>query len=119
MTPSTPNTADRQTTRALPVPPYAELAVTSNFTFLSGGTHPEEYAQLAADFNQFGDALTFNSNLSDGFFSGLIEVPNLAVDSPFVGQNVYLVIGDGLNLASSSEVMVIDSCSKAARASFN
>ena len=27
---------------------FAELSITSNFTFLTGGSHPEEYARRAA-----------------------------------------------------------------------
>ncbi|MEM9851696.1 MAG: PHP domain-containing protein, partial [Pseudomonadota bacterium] len=28
---------------------FAELSITSNFTFLTGASHPEEYAAAAAD----------------------------------------------------------------------
>src|SRR5262245_33442027 len=36
-------------TRAMdaPAPAYAELAVTTNFSFLRGGSHPEEYVEQA------------------------------------------------------------------------
>jgi hypothetical protein len=29
--------------------PFAELCITSNFTFLTGGSHPEEYARRASE----------------------------------------------------------------------
>jgi hypothetical protein len=40
---------DVRTTRDLPPPSYAELCVTSNFTFLTGASHPEELVTRAAE----------------------------------------------------------------------
>ncbi|MDX2146921.1 MAG: DNA polymerase III subunit alpha [Planctomycetota bacterium] len=39
-------------------PAYAELCVTSNFTFLTGASHPEEYVQQAAAFGLRAIAIT-------------------------------------------------------------
>ena len=30
---------------------FSELCITSNFTFLTGGSHPQEYARLASQMN--------------------------------------------------------------------
>ncbi|GAB4383569.1 MAG: error-prone DNA polymerase [Phycisphaerales bacterium] len=38
--------------------PYAELAVTSNFTFLTGASHPEELVEQAAALGHAGIAIT-------------------------------------------------------------
>lgn len=62
--PAAPNPADRQTTRALPVPPYAELAVTSNFTFLTGASHPEELVTRAAGLGLEAIAVTDRNSLA-------------------------------------------------------
>ena len=32
--------------------PFAELAITSNFTFLTGGSHPQEYARRAIELGE-------------------------------------------------------------------
>lgn len=40
--------ASAQATNGVPVPPYAELCCTSNYTFLTGASHPEELVTTAA-----------------------------------------------------------------------
>lgn len=45
-------------------PGYAELAVTSNFTFLTGGSHPEEYVEAAADLGLAGIGLADRNTLA-------------------------------------------------------
>ena len=37
------------------MPPYAELAVTTNFSFLRGASHPQEYVAQAAALGLEGD----------------------------------------------------------------
>jgi len=49
---------------AVASPAYAELAVTSNFTFLTGGAHPEEYVEAAADLGLAGIGLADRNTLS-------------------------------------------------------
>ncbi len=44
--------------------PYAELQVTSNFTFLTGASHPEEFVQRAAELGHRGIALTDRNTLA-------------------------------------------------------
>ena len=41
-----------------PVPPYAELSVTTNYTFLTGGSHPEEVVYQAAALGYRAVAIT-------------------------------------------------------------
>jgi error-prone DNA polymerase len=50
--------------RADGTPPYAELAVTSNFTFLTGASHPDEYVQQAAHLGYHAIALSDHNTLA-------------------------------------------------------
>jgi error-prone DNA polymerase len=45
-------------------PPYAELGVTSNFTFLTGASHPEELVSRAAELGLAAVALTDRNSLA-------------------------------------------------------
>ncbi len=45
-------------------PPYAELCVTSNYTFLTGASHPEEFVQRAAALGYRAVALTDTNTLA-------------------------------------------------------
>src|SRR6187402_592101 len=45
-------------------PPYAELGVTSNFTFLTGASHPEELMSRAAELGLTALALTDRNSLA-------------------------------------------------------
>ncbi|RMF10612.1 MAG: PHP domain-containing protein, partial [Alphaproteobacteria bacterium] len=44
--------------------PYAELQVTSNFTFLEGGSHPEELVMTAARLGHRAIAITDRNSLA-------------------------------------------------------
>ena len=44
--------------------PYAEIQVTTNFTFLTGASHPEEYADRAAALGYRGLAITDTNSLA-------------------------------------------------------
>ncbi len=46
------------------VPPYAELSVTSNFTFLTGASHPDEMVLQAGDLNYRAIAITDVNSLA-------------------------------------------------------
>ncbi|MYG22342.1 MAG: PHP domain-containing protein, partial [Gemmatimonadetes bacterium] len=46
------------------VPPYAELQVTSNFSFLRGASHPEEMVERAAELGYRALALTDRNTLA-------------------------------------------------------
>src|SRR5687768_14526065 len=43
---------------------YAELAVTSNFTFLTGASHPDEYTRRAAELGYRAVAITDTNTLA-------------------------------------------------------
>ena len=45
-------------------PPYAELCVTSNFTFLTGASHPEELVTRAAELGLTAIAITDRNSLA-------------------------------------------------------
>ncbi|MEN9851877.1 MAG: hypothetical protein RL128_2040, partial [Pseudomonadota bacterium] len=45
-------------------PPYAELCVTSNFTFLTGASHPEELVTRAAELGLAAIAITDRNSLA-------------------------------------------------------
>ncbi|MDA7892474.1 PEP-CTERM sorting domain-containing protein [Akkermansiaceae bacterium] len=76
------------------------------FSELPGGID-----DVKANFNPFGDGNTAFSNGIGvpGFFDGTrsAAIPQGTVDAP-VGQNVYLVIGDGSTLADSTDFVVFD-----------
>ena len=55
---------DTQTTQDLPPPSYAELCVTSNFTFLTGASHPEELVIRAAELELEAIAITDRNSLA-------------------------------------------------------
>lgn len=44
--------------------PYAELSVTTNFTFLTGASHPEEMVERAAEFGLEALAITDRNMLA-------------------------------------------------------
>ena len=44
--------------------PYAELAVTSNYTFLTGASHPEEFVDRAADLGHTAAAIADTNTLA-------------------------------------------------------
>ena len=43
---------------------YVELSIKSNFTFLKGGSHPEEYAHRATDLGLDSFAITDENSVS-------------------------------------------------------
>ncbi|MEN8680618.1 MAG: PEP-CTERM sorting domain-containing protein [Akkermansiaceae bacterium] len=72
---------------------------------------PTGVADVKANFTAFGDGTTdFSNGLSaPGFFNKTrsASIPAGTTDAP-VGQNVYLVIGDGPTLADSTDFVVFD-----------
>src|SRR5687768_12652079 len=55
---------DRAASRLLAMEPYAELQVTSNFTFLTGASHPDELVQQAAMLGYRAIAITDKNSLA-------------------------------------------------------
>ncbi len=65
---------------------------------------------LLADFTQFGDSTEFGTpgvNNQAGFFS--LAASGSGGDSPFNGNNVFLIGGDGASLADSDWLFIIRS----------
>ncbi len=72
--------------------PYAELAVTSNYTFLAGASHPEEFVERAAELGHTAAAITDTNTLA-----GIVRAHVAAKESGIplaVGSR--LVLEDGL-----------------------
>lgn len=69
---------------------------------------PGDRAGLEAAFDEFGSAVAFGAGGSGGFFSASITAPIEAGD-PLIGQNIYLVAGDGSDIASSDGIWIFKS----------
>jgi len=79
---------------------YAELSVTSNFTFLAGGSHPEELVERAADLGHRAAALTDTNTLA-GVVRAHVAAKRAGV--PFV-------LGCRLALADGPPMLVYPTC---------
>jgi error-prone DNA polymerase len=75
-----------------PLPPYAELAVTTNFSFLRGGSHPQEYVLRAADYGLAAIGIADRNSLA-----GVVRAYSQAKDT-----NVRLVVGTRLVFADGT-----------------
>ncbi|MBL0928367.1 MAG: error-prone DNA polymerase [Phycisphaerales bacterium] len=74
-----------------PEPPYCELEVTSNFTFLRGASHPDELVQRAAELGYRAIALTDTNTLA-----GVVRAHVAAKDA-----GIRFVLGSRLALADA------------------
>jgi error-prone DNA polymerase len=83
---------------------YAELAVTSNFTFLTGASHPDEYIYQAAALGYGAIAITDRNSLA-----GVIRAHVAAKDA-----GISFIVGCRLELAESSEGNISNSTSSQA-----
>jgi error-prone DNA polymerase len=82
--------------RSLPQRPYAELVVTSNFSFLRGASHPDELAYRAAELGYAAIAVTDRNTLA-----GVVRAHTAA---KHVGMK--LLIGVRLTLVDAPDVIV-------------
>src|ERR1700710_2266141 len=74
-----------------PAPPYAEIGITTNFSFLHGGSHPQDYVQQAselrlpvigiADHNTLGGGVRAYKDLGN---PDVIHKPKLLIGSRLV-----------------------------------
>jgi len=78
-----------------PVPGYAELQVTSNFTFLRGASHPDELVVAAAALGHAAVAITDRNS-----FAGIVRAHHAAKT---IG--IRLVIGVRLDLADGASLL--------------
>ncbi len=81
---------------------YAELDVTSNFTFLTGGSHPEELVQQAADLGLAAIAITDTNTLA-----GIVRAHTAAKTA-----NIRLAVGCRLLLTRPAglQILVYPTC---------
>ena len=63
---------------------------------------------LASSFQQFGTSLPLGVNGVEGLYAANIGAP-LDDDHPLVGKSIYVVAGDGADIASSDSLMVLKS----------
>ena len=56
---------------------FAELAITSNFTFLTGGSHPQEYARRAAELGLAAFAIADRNSVA-GIVRAHLEIREIA-----------------------------------------
>jgi len=79
--PSAKAKPDRRKASAKPaVTPFAELAVTTNFSFLRGASHPEELVRQAAELGLAAIAVTDRNTLA-GVVRGHVMAKQLAEDA--------------------------------------
>jgi len=65
---------------------YAELAVTTNFTFLTGASHPEEMVQRAAELGLDAIAITDRNTLA-GVVRAHVRLRELKREAPAVWRS--------------------------------
>jgi error-prone DNA polymerase len=77
--------------------PYAELQVTSNFTFLEGGSHAEELAARAAELGHSAIAITDRNSLA-----GIVRAHVVCK-----AQNIRLIVGCRLDLRDGNSLLCL------------
>jgi error-prone DNA polymerase len=84
------------------LPPYAELACTSNFTFLTGASHPQELVARAAELGYQAIAITDECSLA-GVVRALEEAQRCAER----GQPIQLIPGAAFRLENGSRLVLL------------
>ena len=94
-------------------PPYAELCVTSNFTFLTGASHPEELVARALALEYGGLAITDECSFA-GSVRAHLELKDLREsDAParafrlIHGTEIQLVEGEGRKAAPGAKLVLL------------
>jgi error-prone DNA polymerase len=83
-------------------PPYAELACTSNFTFLTGASQPQELVARAAELGYCAIAITDECSLA-GVVRALEEAQRCAER----GQPIQLIPGSSFRLENGSRLVLL------------
>lgn len=78
---------------------YAEIKVTSNFSFLEGGSHPEELIETAATLNYHAMAITDRNSLA-GVVRGFIATKELQSTSP-----LQYIVGTQIDITCEENLM--------------
>jgi error-prone DNA polymerase len=84
------------------VPPYAELACTSNFTFLSGASHPQELVARASELGYKAIAITDECSLA-----GVVRALEEAQRCAECGLPVQLISGSSFRLENGSRLVLL------------
>jgi error-prone DNA polymerase len=84
------------------LPSYAELACTSNFTFLTGASHPQELVARAAELGYSAIAITDECSLA-GVVRALEESQRCAKR----GQRIQLIPGSNFKLENGSWLVLL------------
>src|SRR5687768_9001986 len=98
--PETPNPKIRSVPSPPPIPPpstcaYAELDVTTNFSFLRGASHPDELVFRAAELGYRAVAVTDHNSLA-----GVVRAHEAAKQT-----GLKLIVGARLSLADAPDVL--------------
>ena len=83
-------------------PPYAELACTSNFSFLTGASHPQELVARAAELGYGAIAITDECSMA-GVVRALEEARRCAER----GRPIQLIPGSFFRLANGSKLVLL------------
>ncbi len=83
-------------------PPYAELVCTSNFSFLTGASHPQELVARAAELGYDAIAITDECSLA-GVVRALEEAQRCAER----GQAIQLIPGSSFRLENGSRLVLL------------
>jgi error-prone DNA polymerase len=81
---------------------YAELTCTSNFTFLSGASHPQELVARAAELGYYAVALTDECSLA-----GVVRAYEEARRCKQQGQTIKLIYGSLFRLENGSRLVLL------------
>jgi hypothetical protein len=103
----------------LPIADLAGVAIPAGTGFMAVGsialpdgdvsqTNAGSLATLANSFTQFGASLPLGVNGIEGLFAANIGAP-LDDDDPLLGEHIYLVAGDGGDIATSDSLFVFKS----------
>ncbi len=79
---------------------YAELAVTSNFSFLRGASHPQELVKKAVSLGLKAIAIADRNSMA-----GIVRAHTAAKECAARGQEIQLLLGARLVLLSGFEVL--------------
>lgn len=79
---------------------YAELSVTSNFTFLTGASHPEEYIERAAALGLGALAITDTNS-----FAGIVRAHVAAKNMAEKGTPLQFIVGVRLRFIEGYELL--------------
>ncbi len=83
-------------------PPYAELACTSNFTFLTGASHPQELVARAAELGYSAIAITDECSLA-----GVVRAMEEAQRCTERGRAIRLIPGSSFRLENGSRLVLL------------